>query len=81
MCTDDANIPCSRFGFKISSLPPVAILYTATQYLLTASNGISPIHSTEVLDVGVLEGNWKFRIVCFTFHDKLNAYVTFGDRT
>jgi hypothetical protein len=81
MFTDDANIPCSRFCFKISFLPTAAFLYTAKQYKLTASNGIPSIHSTEVPDVGVLESNWKFRIVCFIFHDKLYAYITFGDRT
>ena len=81
MCSNHANILCSRFGFKISSSPTVAILYKPTQYILAASTGISSIHSTEFLDVYVLESNWKFRIACFTFHDQLYAYVTSGDRT
>jgi len=81
MGTHHANIPFSRFGFKIISLPTVAFLYKAKQCMLTASNGIPFIHSTEVPDVSVLESNWKFRIVCFTFHGQLYAYVTFGDRT
>lgn len=71
MCSNHANIPCNRFGFKISSLPTVVFLFKSTQYMVLASNGISSIHSTEVPDVGVLERNWKFRIVCFTFHDQL----------
>ena len=47
----------------------------------TASNSISSIHSTDFPDVGVLESNWKFLTVCFTFNVQLYAYVTFGDRT
>jgi hypothetical protein len=81
MCSNHTNILCSRFGFKTSSLPTVAFLYKATQYMLAASNGLPSIHSTEFPDVGVWESNWKFRIVCFTFNDQLYAYVTFGDRT
>jgi hypothetical protein len=81
MCSNHANIPCSRFGFKISTLHTVAFLYKATQYRLAASNVISSIHSTEFPDVSVLESNWKFRVVCFTFNDQLYAYVTSGDRT